>query len=174
MATNTRTSSLVSTSRRVAPMSSISGIRTSITTTSGSKLDELLDRLTAVDSLADDFDVLLRLQDHPETAAHQSLVVGEQNADGHAPPRTGPSLERRTHRPEPRSSPASHRRASGARASRRDHDRAAFLSLEVLARFIGDLDLQSPVDVAEQHARARGARMPEVCSSMPPALRDMR
>ncbi len=41
------------------------------------------DRLCSVRRLADDVDVGLGVQDHPEAAAHESLVVREQDANRH-------------------------------------------------------------------------------------------
>jgi hypothetical protein len=40
------------------------------------------DRLHAVDRLADDLDVVLGLEDQPEAAADQGLVVGDQDPGG--------------------------------------------------------------------------------------------
>ena len=68
-------------SRRVASMPSRSGIRTSIRTTSGCSPPHLLERLAAVRGLADDLDVLLRLEDHPEPRTHERLVVRDQHAN---------------------------------------------------------------------------------------------
>jgi len=41
----------------------------------------LLDGVDAVDGLADDLDVRLGLQDHPEPRAQELLVVGDEDAD---------------------------------------------------------------------------------------------
>ena len=43
-----------------------------------------LDRLQAVDGLADDLEVVLGVEDHLEPRAHERLVVGDQDADAHA------------------------------------------------------------------------------------------
>ena len=53
----------------------------SIRTTSGLELGRLTDRLVAVVGLADDLDVGLALEDHPETGADEALVVREEDAD---------------------------------------------------------------------------------------------
>ncbi|MGI9099714.1 MAG: hypothetical protein ACR2H2_14705 [Solirubrobacteraceae bacterium] len=42
-----------------------------------------MDGLLAVGRLADDRDVVLGLEHHPEAGAHQRLVVGDQDADAH-------------------------------------------------------------------------------------------
>ena len=65
--------------RRVASMPSIVGMRTSITTTSGRSRSNRADRVGAVDRLADDLEVVLGVEDHPEPAAHQGLVVGDHD-----------------------------------------------------------------------------------------------
>ena len=70
--------------RRVASMPSISGIRMSISTTSGSSSRDAVDACSAVGALADDLDVVLGLEDHAEAGADQRLVVDEQHADAHA------------------------------------------------------------------------------------------
>ena len=54
------------------------GIRTSISTTSGSQLARQLERLGAVARLAHDLEAV-ELEDQPEPRAHQLLVVGEQD-----------------------------------------------------------------------------------------------
>ena len=64
-------------------MPSIFGIRTSISTTSGrARLDEV-DRLLAVGGLADDREVGLGLQDHPQPLADHRLVVDQRDANHH-------------------------------------------------------------------------------------------
>ena len=60
-----------------------SGIRMSIRTTSGCSSRAASTASRAVGRLADDLDVRLRLEDHPEAGAHQRLVVDDQDADGH-------------------------------------------------------------------------------------------
>ena len=70
--------------RRVASMPSISGMRMSISTTSGLSPRDAVDRLRAVGALAHDLDVLLGVEDHAEAGADQRLVVDEQHADAHA------------------------------------------------------------------------------------------
>ena len=54
------------------------------------------ERLLAVARLADDLDVRLRLEDHAEARAHESLVVDDQDTDAHASPSlTGSRAEMR-------------------------------------------------------------------------------
>ena len=65
--------------RRVASMPSSSGMRMSISTTSGCEPLGLLDRLQAVGGLADHVEVVLGVEDHPEPGAHERLVVGDQH-----------------------------------------------------------------------------------------------
>ena len=67
--------------RRVASMPSTPGIRTSIRTTSGRRRPASLDRLVPVLGLADDLDVVLAVEDRAEAAAHERLVVGDQDAN---------------------------------------------------------------------------------------------
>ena len=43
-----------------------------------------VDGLRAVAGLGDDSDLRVGLEDHPEAGAHECLVVGDQDADGHA------------------------------------------------------------------------------------------
>ena len=71
---------------RVAAMPSSSGMRMSISTTSGSRRPALWIGLVAVGRLADDLDVGMVLEHEPEAGAHERLVVGDQDADAHAPP----------------------------------------------------------------------------------------
>ena len=71
-------------SRRVASMPSSSGMRTSISTTSGCEAPRLRDRLEPVGGLADDLDVLLGLEDHAEARPHERLVVDDQDAQAHS------------------------------------------------------------------------------------------
>ena len=56
-------------------------MRTSISTTSGSSAWALLDRLEPVRRLADDLELRLGAEDHPEARANEPLVVREQDAD---------------------------------------------------------------------------------------------
>ena len=58
-------------------------MRMSISTTSGFSRRHMLDRLQAVDRLADDLEVVLGVEDHLEPRAHERLVVGDQDADAH-------------------------------------------------------------------------------------------
>ena len=66
------------------------GIRTSISTMSGSSVGGLVDRLRAVARLADDLDVLLLAEHHLQAAAEQRVVVDDQDADRLACGRCGP------------------------------------------------------------------------------------
>ena len=71
--------------RRVASIPSRWGIRMSMRTTSGRCVPGQRDRLGAVAGLADHLEVRLGVDDHPEAAAHERLVVGDQHADRHGP-----------------------------------------------------------------------------------------
>ncbi len=68
---------------RVASMPSIPGIRMSITTTSGLGVAGQLDRFGAGPGLADDLEVRGAGDEHAQPGAHQRLVVGEHDPDGH-------------------------------------------------------------------------------------------
>ena len=59
----------------------IRGIRTSIRTTSGSSAATMLDGGLTVGCVADHDDVGFGLQDHPQSGAHEVLVVGDDDAD---------------------------------------------------------------------------------------------
>ena len=50
-----------------------------------------VDRAFAVSRLGDDLDVGLRVEDHPEAAAHERLVVGDRDADHDAGSRSAAS-----------------------------------------------------------------------------------
>ena len=54
-------------------------MRMSISTTSGFSRRACVDRLRAVGGLADDVDVVLGVEDHPEAGADERLVVGDQD-----------------------------------------------------------------------------------------------
>ena len=69
--------------RRVASRPSTSGIRTSISTTSGCSRSTSATASRAVAGLADHLEVGLGVEDHAEAAAHERLVVGEHDADAH-------------------------------------------------------------------------------------------
>jgi hypothetical protein len=64
-------------------MPSMPGIRMSISTTSGWSLRALLDAARAVGGLADDREIRLGRQDHPEPGPQQRLIVNQQNPDRH-------------------------------------------------------------------------------------------
>ena len=70
------------------------GIRTSISTMSGSSVDGQLDRLGAVAGLADDLDVGLLAEDHLQPTAEQRVVVDDEHAD-----RLGAAGDREARRP---------------------------------------------------------------------------
>src|SRR5581483_6159273 len=70
----------------------------------GAQRPDLVDRLTAVRRLADDLDLGLGVEDHPEPGAYERLVVDEQDAD-HCGASTG-SCARST-KPPPARGPAS-------------------------------------------------------------------
>ena len=55
----------------------------------GLELGREAHRLRAVLGLADDLEVVARLEDQAEAAAHERLVVGDQDADRHRSPRAG-------------------------------------------------------------------------------------
>ena len=86
----------------------------------------LLDRLSPVGRLADDLEVGLRLEDHPEAGAHECLVVDDQHAHRPAarPPgargRARPDGRRGAPRPRPPAcaAPGSPSGARGSRAGR--------------------------------------------------------
>ena len=65
--------------RRVASRPSISGMRMSISTTSGTVARTTLDGLGAVAGLAHDLEVVGRVDDDREPAADQGLVVGDDD-----------------------------------------------------------------------------------------------
>ena len=75
--------------RRVASIPSMSGIRTSISTTSGCRRARLGDGGDAVARLADDLDGRLHLEPHPDALAHELEVVDDQDADAHDTPAAG-------------------------------------------------------------------------------------
>ena len=84
MSISTRGGASPARSRRVASSPSITGIRMSIRTTSGRVRLLGVDGLRAVAGLGDDADLRVGLEDHPEAGADERLVVGDQDADGHA------------------------------------------------------------------------------------------
>ena len=79
----------------------------------GGELARLLDRLQAVGGLADDVEVVLGVEDHPEARAHERLVVGDQHPHrAHAAASTVVSSATsgsfaRIRKPPPRRRPAS-------------------------------------------------------------------
>ena len=70
--------------RRVASMPSSSGMRMSISTTSGFSRRAMSTACSAVDGLADHLDVVLGVEDHLEAGADERLVVGDHDAHAHA------------------------------------------------------------------------------------------
>ena len=69
--------------RRVASIPSSSGIRMSIRMTVGSNCDGHGDGFEPVARFADDFDVPLAGEQHPEARADHGLVVGDEDSDRH-------------------------------------------------------------------------------------------
>ena len=49
----------------------------------------MLERLVSVGGLADDLDVVLAFEDHPDAAADERLVVDDEDADHDAAPSCG-------------------------------------------------------------------------------------
>ena len=87
---STRTSSpSAATIRRVASIPSRCGMRMSMTATSGLARARGVDRLQPVLGLGDDRHVGLGLDDLAQPAAHERLVVGEQDPDHGVPPASG-------------------------------------------------------------------------------------
>jgi hypothetical protein len=68
---------------RVACTPSMSGIRTSTSTTSGGEFAGEADRFVSVGCFADDVDAVVRVEDHAKPHAQQWLVIGEQYRHGH-------------------------------------------------------------------------------------------
>ena len=66
---------------RVAASPLVPGIAASITTTCGCSSRGQPDRLLAVARLADDRDRRIVLEQAPEAAAHQRVIVDEQDGD---------------------------------------------------------------------------------------------
>ena len=118
-------SSRAATTRRVASMPSSSGMRMSISTTSGFSRRGHVDRLHAVDGLADHVDVVLGVEDHPEAGADERLVVGDHDAHAHALASSGSRGAPAASAASPRLAaaavprPRTRRRAAGRRAGRR-------------------------------------------------------
>ena len=70
---------------RVASIPSSTGIRTSISTTSGARSPDLADRLGAVGRLAHNLQIILALQDQAEAHPQERLVIHQQDADRSGP-----------------------------------------------------------------------------------------
>ena len=70
---------------RVASMPSMAGHADVEQAHVGAQLAGERHRLASVGGLADDLDVGLGVEDHPEPGADDLLVVGDEHADGHAP-----------------------------------------------------------------------------------------
>ena len=111
MSIRTRTgwSPALASSRRVASIPSSSGMRMSISTTSGLSAADLLDGVEPVGGLAHDLEVVLGVEDHAEAGAHERLVVGDQQSDAHATLSSLAAIGRvaRTRQPPPSAGPAS-------------------------------------------------------------------
>ena len=120
------------TMRSVASMPSMTGIRMSISTTSGRASRDELDAVAAVARLAHEREVGLGVHQHPDAGAEQRLVVDQRDADrrAHASASVGAALvggrsgapaarrARRSGPPRARRSGA-RRRAARARSCRR-------------------------------------------------------
>ena len=92
--------------RRVASMPSMTGIRTSISTTSGASERTAETRGDPVRDRADHLEVVLQVQDRGEAVADQLLVVGEQHPDVSRRAPAGSAARARTAKPPSRSGPA--------------------------------------------------------------------
>ena len=66
---------------RVASIPSTAGMRTSISTTCGLRRSASSTASPPFGRLADHFDVVVRVEDHPEARADKGLVVDDQDAD---------------------------------------------------------------------------------------------
>ena len=126
-----------------------------MSTTSGREVAGEGHGLLAVSGLADDLEVGLDLEDHPEPAAHQGLVVDDQHAD-HAPSRPRPwsagargrvatsskppsdAVGRPGRRRRPRRAPAA--RAGRARPRRRVGDASSVVADRELELFVAVVD----------------------------------
>ena len=73
-------------------------MRMSMRTTSGATVAHAGERLATVTRLADDLDAGVAREDEPEAAAHEPLVVGEDDPD-HGPPVSIGSRARTTNPP---------------------------------------------------------------------------
>ena len=158
-------------SSRVAARPSIRGMRTSMSDEVGRAAAGQRDGLDAVGGLADDLDVGLGLEDRPQPAAHDRLVVGEQHADR----RHGASVARRQHGVD---APAE---AVGARAGvepaadergalAHPGDAAAVAGRPVAARaVVPDVDERLAVGEVDRHG---GPRRPRVAGDVGQRLLD--
>ncbi len=145
--------------RRVASNPSITGIRTSISTTSGSSRRASRHGLEPVAGLGDDLDVGLSRQQHGEAAAHQGLVVGDDDTDRHA---VAPARQQRgdavaaarsrtgVQLAAPEAHPLAHADHAVAVAVRRRHVRV------VAAAVVDDLEGDRPGPVADDHVHRVG------------------
>ena len=133
--------------RRLDPVEP--GIRTSISTTSGRSRATSATASRAVAGLADDLEVGLGVEDHAEAAAHERLVVGEQDADAHGAPPAAAARGRR--KPPPRHGPASSVAAVAARARSR-------IPTRPLPGAVGRSRRRAAAVVARRRARARRRR----------------
>ena len=124
-------------------------------TTSGRSSAGALDRLAAVRRLADDLDVGLGLEDHAEAGADQRLVVGDQDADGHArlTPAAGRARGSRARRAA--RCRARRRRARRVRACPPAHGRRPAPPWS--AAVVGDLELDLVLAEAQRRPGSRRA-----------------
>ena len=109
---------------RVASIPSSTGMRTSISTTSGRCSRAEPHRLGAVRGARDDGDVGLRVEQRREPRAHDLLVVGDERADHDDASRWRAASRRpRSRRPRRRRTRTCRRRSSRGRACRRGRGR---------------------------------------------------
>ena len=161
---STRAGRLSAASRRVASIPSIVGIRTSISDDVRRERLEPTDRVGPVDRLADDLDVVLRIQDHPEPGTHQRLVVGDQHPDRRVAHAGSEGRRARRRNPPPGRGPASSSPPNSWTRSRMPDQPVPAGCLRVLGRsgaVVGDLELERVRVVANDDPGARTARVPE-------------
>ena len=138
-----------------------------MTTTSGSQPPDGVDRGLAVGRLADDLDVRLVREDHPEAGADELLVVDEEDADRHRQAPADGAVGRRSAggretRNPPGTGPASKRPPNTATRSRipirpRPRPPGDADAAVAGAAPVGDLDLQRGGVVADADLRGRAA-----------------
>ena len=145
---------------RVAAIPSSSGMRMSISTTSGSEPADAVDRLVAVRRLADDLEVGMVLQHEPE--ARRARATGRRRSGRGCSCALPAAAGRgpRTRRPGGGRRRACRRRARRARACRSARGRRARCVRPGAARsaaVVADLELDGALLVAHDDPGARGA-----------------